>query len=336
VRDPTAIRSPVVLFLLGFSSAGPRQLGASSPMSKKIFISYSHAQRDWVVDRLASSLRGGGAEVLIDLERFRPGKGLVGQMDETQDEADIHVLVLSPEYLASDPCRHEMERAIALDPEFRRGVVVPVLRIPCPLPESIRRPDPLYVDLRDDRGRQAWDRLLEACDADLGCDATEWLDARDQTRRYLEDHQSVNLVVTGKAAWGPLIADLRRDLLARTEPVDLHQGRTASRQGLVEEILRVCGAPTKVPEPPGDLIVLDRVLSTRPPAFLVLQHFDIAAHEDRRYGVDLFAALRFLMENKNLILLVQSRKPFYELVPRDHFMSCIESLLVMVELRGRP
>ena len=80
---------------------------------KKLFISYSHKQRDWVSQRLTPCLAAGGVEVLIDDERFQAGKAVVGQMDAVQDKADVHVLVLSEDYLTSKFCRHEMDRAIA-------------------------------------------------------------------------------------------------------------------------------------------------------------------------------------------------------------------------------
>ncbi|MEP7013012.1 MAG: toll/interleukin-1 receptor domain-containing protein [Acidobacteriota bacterium] len=132
----------------------------------KVFVSYSHLQEDWVVDRLVPVLRAGGAEVLIDREVFGAGRSLIGQMDATQDQADVHLLVLSPDYLASPMCRHEMDRAIALDPKFERGVVVPVLRVATPLPVSISGPNPLYADLADDGNVSAWDLVLKGVGAD--------------------------------------------------------------------------------------------------------------------------------------------------------------------------
>jgi len=79
-----------------------------------------------VHDKLEPCLKAGGAEVLIDHRRFVAGPTVVGQMDAAQDQAERHVLVLSEEYLASAMCRHEMERAIALDPKFSRQLVLPV------------------------------------------------------------------------------------------------------------------------------------------------------------------------------------------------------------------
>ena len=44
-------------------------------------------------------------------------------MDAVQDTADVSVLVFSPEYVCSDYCLHEMQRALA-HPQARDGAVV--------------------------------------------------------------------------------------------------------------------------------------------------------------------------------------------------------------------
>ena len=67
----------------------------------KVFVSYCHQQGQWVWDRLVPCLKAGGTEVLIDRERFEAGKGVIGQMDTTQDQAGKSLLVLSEEYLKS-------------------------------------------------------------------------------------------------------------------------------------------------------------------------------------------------------------------------------------------
>jgi hypothetical protein len=78
----------------------------------KVFISYRHHQGKWVWDRLVPCLKAAGVEILIDTEEFKAGRTVVGQMDDVQDQADKHLLVLSPDYLESDYCAHEMRRAI--------------------------------------------------------------------------------------------------------------------------------------------------------------------------------------------------------------------------------
>src|SRR5262245_28753509 len=107
-------------------------------MGKRVFISYSHAQGQWVIDRLVPCLRAGGAEVLIDQERFTAGKAVVGQMDAVQDHAEMNLLVFSPQYLQSDYCLHEMDKAVSRDPQFHTGSVVPVKRVACDLPDSFK------------------------------------------------------------------------------------------------------------------------------------------------------------------------------------------------------
>jgi hypothetical protein len=118
----------------------------------RIFISYSHQQSDWVWERLVPCLEAGGAEVLIDRQQFQVGQAVVGQMDAVQDQADRYLLVLSPAYLASRYCQHEMQRALRRDPQFSQGIVLPVLRVACPLPKPFTGWNPpLYANLQDDR-----------------------------------------------------------------------------------------------------------------------------------------------------------------------------------------
>jgi hypothetical protein len=116
----------------------------------KVFVSYSHRQGAWVWERLVQVLRAGGAEPLLDKEQFKAGLGLPGQMDATQDQADRHVLCLSTDYHASAPCRHEMQRAVALDPHFARGIGITVRLDDAALPAEITAADPLWVDMRKD------------------------------------------------------------------------------------------------------------------------------------------------------------------------------------------
>ncbi|MDX2033410.1 MAG: toll/interleukin-1 receptor domain-containing protein [Blastocatellia bacterium] len=301
-------------------------------MGKTVFISYSHQQEEWVVQRLKPCLEAGGAEVLIDAERFRAGRAVVGQMDAAQDAAEITALVLTPDYLQSPYCAHEMKRAIARDPDFAAGATLPVLRESCEMPDEIRRAEPLWIDLRNDREAAKWDLLLDACEADLGSEAPHWLSVRDEVLQLLQRDQSVNLVVQGEPRWRELLRHIETDRLSPLVVVDLDKGSTAGRRGLVGEILKSCGVTRPVPQEPDDLIELDQALSARRMSHLALLRLDHANH--RNYGVDLFSALRHLiMESRKLTLLAQSRRHFSELIPRDHPLSAID--LKTVELNGR-
>lgn len=117
-------------------------------MAKKVFIRYCHKQEGWVFERLLPCLKAGGTEVLIHKERFRAGRGLIGQMDDFQSKAEASVLVLSPDYLNSKNCRHEMKRAIQLAPQFKNGKVIPVKRSDCTLYHQLSNIDIKTVELR--------------------------------------------------------------------------------------------------------------------------------------------------------------------------------------------
>ncbi len=300
----------------------------------KIFISYNHQQGKWVWERLAPCLKAGGAEVLIDRERFEVGKAVVGQMDALQGQADKHVLVLSEDYLKSDYCRHEMDRAVDLDPDFQLGTVMPVLRSACELPHAITRPNPLYADLRDDQQPDPWANVLRSCNADLGTTAPTWLTARDVLVDYLGRNQSVNLIVQKGVNWQKLINHITKDYFADLALVDLEDPDTMSRKGLLATISMALGARVALPEKPrGDLAAFKAFLGARPSvARVALTHFDLAPRR-RYYDVDLFAALRYFIERNKLVLLVQSHTPFGALLPKDHLLSNINILNVELEVQ---
>jgi hypothetical protein len=298
----------------------------------KVFVSYSHAQSDWVRDRLVPCLEAGGAKVLIDWKLFTAGRTVVGQMDTTQDQAEKHLLVLSSEYLASPMCTHEMDRALALDPGFVRDIVVPVQRDDAAVPAAIK--PSLYVDLRDDAHADQWKLLLQACGASLGAAAPDWLTARDDIVRFLDQGRSVNFVVPSGVRWREVIGNVRGNPSLKLAVVDLEDPAAAPRQGLIATILQELGVPRSVPLPPNDLPELSHGLNALGRARLALQHFDIVPHRPE-YNIDLFAALRYLvMDKRQLVLLIHSRQPVASLLPVASPLSRID--FATIELRASP
>lgn len=326
-------------------------------MSKSVFVSYRRTEGEWVLSRLVPCLRAGGADVCVDVERFKAGRGILGQMDAEQDASDINLLVLSQDYFQSDYCFHEFKRALKRDPHLNRAVFLPVLRDDVDWQLHVPALDrPLAVDLRDDdrphlnsrrhlKIARRWNLLLEACRADLGCDAPEWLRVRDEVVRELRRNQSVNLVVQGKPKWEELLVAVRSELESAAAPdpglaiVDLEDPETATRRALVAKVLDACGLTTPVPRNREELVMLKQALSGRPMTRLALLHFDLVQHH-KHYDVPFFAALRHLTMDhaldgtpRRLVVLIQSRKPFLTLLPREHPLSEIQ--LTTVGLRGR-
>ena len=227
---------------------------------------------------------------------------------------------------------HEMQRALALDPKFTRGTTVPVRLDDADVPMTIT--PSLYIDLRDDARADQWELLLQACDVRLGAAAPDWLTARDEAKRFLENNRSVNLVVHGDVRWQGVISSLRAQSALKLVSVDLEAGATAPRDGFVIAVLEALGAARNIPPPPRDLQEFERAVRARGLSRVALLHFDMVLYRPD-YDLNLFASLRHLvMTERNLVLLVQSRAPVATLLPQGHQLSHID--FATVELRGEP
>lgn len=303
-------------------------------MSKKVFISYRQTDAAWVRDTLYPVLSAGGAQVVVDYKDFDAGIALRKQISEKQAGADVHLLVFTPDYFKSDYCLDEMRRAVATDPQFEKGTVLPIVLQPCPLPPEIKGGDPLHVDLSSARnlGAEAWGRVMKACGVNLGTPPPDWLRAYRSALKALQERRSVNLLVKGLPKWRELIDHLRLALPA-LGGVDLEAGKTATQHGLVGEILSVLvNHNDKLPKTAEHLAEFERLLEAAPATILALMHFDIALK--RKYTEDLYHSFRHLVMNKRkLTLLVESRAPFATLLPKNHALSFLE--METVELGGK-
>jgi TIR domain len=304
----------------------------------KVFVSYSHQQSDWVRCDLVPVLEAGGAEVLVDYKLFKAGRTVIGQMDGTQDQADYHVLCLTAAYHGSDMCLHELRRGVTADPAFQQGRVLPLRLDQAPLPPEIVRPNPLWLDFRDPRQPEPWGLLLQGCGADLGCAATAWIEARNGVGRELARHKSVNLVLpTAGVRWLGLISDLKSRICADLAIVDLHDGRTEYRDGLLSRILaELGGSARRLPRRPNDLSEFtDRMLALRRKTRVCIQHFDEVQHRSKSSDIGFFKGLRWLVthEERPLTLLVTSRVPVSVLQPDGPQDSDLASQLTTIELR---
>jgi hypothetical protein len=314
---------------------GESESRENDSMSKKVFISYRHGDAAWVRDTLYPVLSAGGAQVVVDYKDFDAGIALRKQISEKQAIADVHLLVLTPDYFTSAYCLEEMRRAAATDPQFEKGTVLPIVLQQCVLPPEIKGGEPLHVDLSGARNLDAegWDRVMKACGADLGMSPPHWLRAYLATRKALEERRSVNLLVKGHPKWRELI-DLLKLALPELGVVDLESGKTATQRGLVGEILRaLVNFSSELPRSDEHLAEFERLLEAASPTLLALKHFDRV--RERKYDGDLYSSLRYLiMEKRRLTLLVESRGPFATLLPKNHALSFLE--METVELNGRP
>ncbi|HEY0838378.1 MAG TPA: toll/interleukin-1 receptor domain-containing protein [Azospirillum sp.] len=292
-----------------------------------VFVSYSHAQAPWVRTRLVPCLKAGGVEVRIDVERFRAGIAVYKQMDAEQDACDKHLLVLSDEYLASGPCRHEMNRAIARDPAFDGGTIIPVRRTPCTLPPGIAIPNPLYIDLTDDGQSAAWERLLTDCGASLGVSPSKWISARDSLYRIMVDGRSANLICNDEANWKYLIEnseDIARQSGAFISPVvaiDFHDPRTSS----LSDFINLLNFATKANT--GSININKRKLSDlyhsldgcEDHYFIFTSYHMTMIRGKSGFDADFYGALRYLVQEvRKMKTIIHSNTPLASIAPLNY------------------
>ncbi len=137
------------------------QPGATTDYEYDVFISYSHHDRSWVRSELLPRLETAGLKVCIDFRDFRLGAPSVTEMERAATTSRKTVLILSPEYLASDWTAFENIMLQTLDPVNRTLRVIPVLRSKVNLPPRIG--SMTYIDfVAPDDADFAWTRLLDA------------------------------------------------------------------------------------------------------------------------------------------------------------------------------
>jgi hypothetical protein len=94
----------------------------------KLFISYSHKDREWC-DRLNAHLAGISKEVLAEVwydKRISPGSEWNSDIVRHLDEADIILFLVSSNFVNSEFCALEVERALARQ-EAGKCTVIPVM-----------------------------------------------------------------------------------------------------------------------------------------------------------------------------------------------------------------
>ena len=125
-----------------------------------VFISYS--REDWAfVEPLCSALAASGQDVWLDAERIPPGTDWREGIERGIDEADAFAFVISPDSLASEVCRLELDYALA-----RGKRIVPVVcRDPdgSSIPEALARVN--WIFFRHERDGDALRNLVSALEA---------------------------------------------------------------------------------------------------------------------------------------------------------------------------
>jgi tetratricopeptide (TPR) repeat protein len=103
-----------------------------------VFLSHNRAQKDWTRE-MALRLRAAGFNVWFDEWVLRGGEvGSIGMERGLQESRHV-VLVLSPEFMASEWTDYETQIALVLSPANRDRKLIPILHTKCKLPPRISR-----------------------------------------------------------------------------------------------------------------------------------------------------------------------------------------------------
>ena len=105
--------------------------------SYDVFISYSHADQEWVKGWLLPQLEKARLRVCIDFRDFEVGVPVVVNMERAVDRSRHTLLVLTPAWVESEWTTFESLLVQTSDPSGRRQRLIPLLLKPCEPPGRI-------------------------------------------------------------------------------------------------------------------------------------------------------------------------------------------------------
>ena len=102
------------------------------------FISYSHKDGNWVRRTLLPRLEGEGLRICIDYRDFEIGTPSLVNMENAVEHSRRTLLILSPNWIASEWTAFEALLIQTKDPAGRGRRVLPLMMQPCQLPDRLQ------------------------------------------------------------------------------------------------------------------------------------------------------------------------------------------------------
>jgi len=90
-----------------------------------VFLSLSSKDRGWG-DWIAWQLREAGYDVAYAYWQLQSGENLYARTEDWVHDAARVLVLMSPNYFASEQTRRELDQACSRDPAGLRGIVVPI------------------------------------------------------------------------------------------------------------------------------------------------------------------------------------------------------------------
>jgi hypothetical protein len=127
-----------------------------------VFISYSHADIEWVSGHLIPMLRSWSLRIWWDHSDLLPGQRLAGSLRESIRSARHVLFVCTQSFINSEWCRDELETARAQDPGSLMRKAIPVVLDRTAVPDLLS--DTVWCDLTSDglTDENQWKKLCSS------------------------------------------------------------------------------------------------------------------------------------------------------------------------------
>ena len=126
-----------------------------------VFISYSSRDKEWVRGELLKRIEQAGLTAFIDFRDFTRGAVSIKEMERAVKECRKTLVVLTPDYIASQWCDLEVIMGHTLSPANRDLRIIPLLKTPCEKPLYVGALT--HIDFTDGADHDlAWRQLLTA------------------------------------------------------------------------------------------------------------------------------------------------------------------------------
>jgi tetratricopeptide (TPR) repeat protein/MinD-like ATPase involved in chromosome partitioning or flagellar assembly len=119
------------LHVAGVSLPIPEQIRKELKTSFDVFVSYSHADHEWIRNWLVPRLREAGLRVCVDYEAFNVGVPTIVNIEQAVEQSRKTVLVLSPHWTESDWANFESLLVQTADPAERLRRMLPLMLEEC-------------------------------------------------------------------------------------------------------------------------------------------------------------------------------------------------------------
>ena len=128
-----------------------------------VFISYSSKDKAWVRDELLTRIEKAGLKAVID-RNFTPGAPILTEIERAVDSSRKTLLVLTPNYIASEWTKLESLLLQTDDPANRELRFIPLYKDECEVPRRLKPFTPIYFT-DSAESAHAWRQLLTALGA---------------------------------------------------------------------------------------------------------------------------------------------------------------------------